>query len=86
MKGKLSYGAVHDVSGIQAKKLFIWLSVSGIEADYDDGMIEFFVGSLSQKLPAKQFEDIPACKSKASLRTNLESMWGNIALLAVLAC
>ncbi|KAJ9153354.1 hypothetical protein P3X46_026802 [Hevea brasiliensis] len=74
IKGKLSYGAVHDVSGIQAKKLFIWLSVSGIEADKDDGMIEFFVGSLSEKLPAKQFEDIPACKSKASLRTNLESM------------
>ncbi|KDP26932.1 hypothetical protein JCGZ_21025 [Jatropha curcas] len=74
IKGKLSYGAVHDVSGIQAKKLFIWLPVSGIEVSRDDDMIEFFVGSLSQKLPAKQFEDIPACKSKVGLRNNLDSM------------
>ncbi|KAJ9183125.1 hypothetical protein P3X46_007031 [Hevea brasiliensis] len=72
IKGRLSNGAVHDVSGIRAKMLFIWLSVSGIEVDEDDNMIEFFVGP--QKLSARQLEDIPACKSKASLRTNLESM------------
>ncbi|EEF31517.1 uncharacterized protein LOC8267791 [Ricinus communis] len=74
IKGKLSYGAVNDVSGIQAKKLFLWVSVSAIEVSKDDGMIEFFVGPLSEKLPAAQFNDIPACKSKVALRTNLESI------------
>lgn len=77
IKGKLSYGSVHDVSGIQAKKLFVWLSVSGIEISKDhDGMIKFFVGSFSEELPVKQFQDVPACESKvaAGLRENLESM------------
>ncbi|XVF19160.1 hypothetical protein REPUB_Repub11eG0085400 [Reevesia pubescens] len=74
IRGKLSYGAVHDVSGIQAKKLFLWLPVTGIEVDENSGMVKFFVGALSEKLPAKQFEDIPVCKSKAFLRDDLASM------------
>ncbi|KAJ8760064.1 hypothetical protein K2173_010920 [Erythroxylum novogranatense] len=76
IKGKLSYGGVHEVSGIQAKKLFLWVYVSAIEVSKDeDGMIEFFVGPLSEKLPAKQFEDIPVCKSKAvGTRSSLEYM------------
>lgn len=65
IKGKLSYGSVSNVSGIQAKKLFFWVSVTRIQADKDSNYIEFFVGSLSEKLPAKQFEDIPLCKSNA---------------------
>ncbi|KAF5748823.1 hypothetical protein HS088_TW04G00783 [Tripterygium wilfordii] len=46
IKGRLTYGAVHDVSGIQAKKLFLWLPVTGIEVDKDAGMLEFYVGAL----------------------------------------
>ena len=77
IKGKLSYGSVHDVSGIQAKKLFVWLSVTGIEVSkVDSGMIKFFVGSISEELPAKQFEVVPACKRKVGgLRAELESIW-----------
>ncbi|KAM1039377.1 hypothetical protein TB2_028317 [Malus domestica] len=65
IKGKLSYGEVSDVSGIQAKKLFIWVSVTGIHRDKGSDSVEFYVGALSEKLPAKQFEDIPDCKNKA---------------------
>ncbi|XP_040992839.1 uncharacterized protein LOC121239626, partial [Juglans microcarpa x Juglans regia] len=65
VNGKLSYGSVSSVSGIQAKKLFLWVSVTGIQADKDSDSIEFYVGALSEKLPAKQFEDVPVCKSKA---------------------
>uniref|UniRef100_A0A6N2LWK4 DUF538 domain-containing protein n=1 Tax=Salix viminalis TaxID=40686 RepID=A0A6N2LWK4_SALVM len=65
IKGKMSYGSVHDVSGIQAKKLFVWLPVTGIEVSkVDDGMVSFFVGPISEELPAKQFEDVPVCKRK----------------------
>ncbi|CAK7339145.1 unnamed protein product [Dovyalis caffra] len=76
IKGKLSYGSVHDVSGIQAKKLFVWLPVTGIEVSKADaGMVKFFVGPVSEELPAQQFEDVPACKRKVGgLRTDLESM------------
>ncbi|KAI4317502.1 hypothetical protein L6164_025366 [Bauhinia variegata] len=64
VKGKLSYGSITDVSGIQAKKLFLWLPVTAIKADPDTGMIQFFGGAISEKLPAKQFEDIPECNRK----------------------
>lgn len=65
VNGKLSYGSVSSVSGIQAKKLFLWVSVTGMQADKDTDTIEFYVGALSEKLPAKQFENVPVCKSKA---------------------
>lgn len=65
ISGKLSYGSVSSVSGIQAKKLFVWLPVTSIKSDSGSGMIEFYVGALSEKLPADQFEAIPACKSNA---------------------
>ncbi|XP_015076290.1 uncharacterized protein LOC107020440 [Solanum pennellii] len=64
IKGKLSYGSVSDVTGIQAKKLFVWVSVTGISVDDQSQMIEFHVGFLSEKLPAKEFENIPTCTNK----------------------
>ncbi|KAI3434221.1 uncharacterized protein J3R85_006675 [Psidium guajava] len=63
--GKLSYGSVSSVSGIQVKKLFVWLPVTGMKSDAGSGMIEFYVGALSEKLPAEEFEAVPACKSNA---------------------
>lgn len=65
IKGKLSYGSVSDVSGIQAKELFLWLSVTGMDMDSGSDMLEFHVGALSKKLPADMFQDVPDCKSKA---------------------
>lgn len=65
VKGKLSYGSVTDVSGIQAKKFFLWVNVNGMSLDSSSNMIEFHVGGLSQKLPADQFVEIPDCKNKA---------------------
>ncbi|EYU31691.1 hypothetical protein ABFS82_14G052000 [Erythranthe guttata] len=68
IKGKLSYGKVTGVSGIQAKKFFIWVSVTGMEVDQKNDMVEFHVGAISQSLPAEDFEEIPSCKAKALLR------------------
>lgn len=73
VKGKVSYGCISDVSGIQAKKLFLWVSVTRIQVDSDPNFIEFYVGALSEKLPAKQFENVPTCKSKGCQRSKLES-------------
>lgn len=65
ISGNLTYGAISDLTGIQAKKLFVWVSVTGIEMDLGSDEIEFHVGFLSEKLPVKQFEEIPTCKKSA---------------------
>uniref|UniRef100_A0A251TFF8 Uncharacterized protein n=2 Tax=Helianthus annuus TaxID=4232 RepID=A0A251TFF8_HELAN len=64
--GTLTYGSVSGVSGIQAKQLFLWLSVTGMDLDTSSNMIEFHVGVLSKKLPVDMFLDVPECKSQAS--------------------
>ncbi|XP_051131383.1 uncharacterized protein LOC127251646 [Andrographis paniculata] len=61
--GKLGLGKVTEVSGIQAKKLFLWVSVTAIAVDGE--MIEFRVGALSQKFPVEDFQDVPPCSAKA---------------------
>lgn len=65
IRGKLSYGTISDLSGIQAKQFLFWVSLTGIEAHPADGTIEFKVGFLSQTLPASEFDSIRQCKSKA---------------------
>ncbi|KAA8549641.1 hypothetical protein F0562_001341 [Nyssa sinensis] len=74
IKGKLTYGSVTDVSGIQVKKLFLWVSVTAINVDSKSGMIECHVGPLSEKLPAAQFETIPNCKNKGCQESHPESI------------
>uniref|UniRef100_A0A0E0D4U3 DUF538 family protein n=1 Tax=Oryza meridionalis TaxID=40149 RepID=A0A0E0D4U3_9ORYZ len=68
VRGRLSYGAISDLSGIQAKKLFLWVSVTGIVAHPDQGTVEFQVGFVSEALPASQFDTVPACGAGAQLR------------------
>ncbi|KAJ3687234.1 hypothetical protein LUZ61_016398 [Rhynchospora tenuis] len=68
IKGKLSYGQISDLSGIQAKKLFVWVTVTGIVAHPDQNNVEFQVGFLSESLPASEFQSIPPCKSSVSCR------------------
>ncbi|GAU32147.1 hypothetical protein TSUD_68180 [Trifolium subterraneum] len=66
--GTLSFGYVSGVTGIQGKILFVWLPVTGMKVDSSSGMLEFFVGALSKKLPANQFQDVPGCSSKAACK------------------
>nr|CAD1842595.1 unnamed protein product [Ananas comosus var. bracteatus] len=44
IKGELSYGSISDLSGIQAKKLFVWLPSPG--SSRTPSLIEFQVGFL----------------------------------------
>ncbi|XP_062214922.1 uncharacterized protein LOC133915682 [Phragmites australis] len=61
IKGTLSYGAMSDLSGVQAKKLFIWVSVTGMVAHPKQGTIEFQAGFVSESLSASMFDEVPAC-------------------------
>ncbi|RZR81519.1 hypothetical protein BHM03_00007764 [Ensete ventricosum] len=68
IRGKISHGTISDLSGIEARKFFIWVPISAIEAHPADGTIEFKVGFLSELHPETQFESVPHCKAKAFLR------------------
>ena len=65
ISGHLSYGAISGLSGIQAKKLFLWVSVNGIAAHPDKGTIEFQVEFVSEDLPASKFDKVPVCGAGA---------------------
>ena len=58
--GRLAYESISDLSGIQMKKLLLWLPVTGIQAA--PGYVQFHVGALSETLPAEQFDTVPVCK------------------------
>ena len=71
LTGKLGDGKVSDVSGIEVKKLFAWLPITGIQVD--GSSIEFQVGFLSEKLPASLFQEIPTCRNKEFQQSLLAS-------------
>ncbi|KAH7661859.1 At5g01610-like protein [Dioscorea alata] len=62
--GKLEYGQISNLSGIQVKKSFVWLGIDGIVAGPDGRALEFTVGFLSEKRPVGLFAEIPHCRSK----------------------
>ena len=76
IKGKLSYGKVSEVSGIQAKR-FLWVPVTGLDVDSDAGMVAFHVGPFTQKVPAQQFQTIPTCIKNRDFSLELKSFWAN---------
>ncbi|PKA45585.1 Uncharacterized protein AXF42_Ash010924 [Apostasia shenzhenica] len=67
IKGRLSYGLISDLEGIQLKKLFVWVQITSISASSPEAL-EFQAGFLSEKLPVSLFETVPHCKAKPSCR------------------
>ncbi|KAM0889909.1 hypothetical protein ACQ4PT_027401 [Festuca glaucescens] len=61
LSGTMSYGAISNLSGIQAKKLFFWVSISSMVARPERGMIEFHAGFISEDVPISLFEKVPVC-------------------------
>lgn len=82
--GKLSKGAISDLSGVQAKKLFLWVYVTGMVAHPDQGTIEFQAGFISESLSASMFDEVPTCGSSvgAQLR-GAAGVIGELGLLPV---
>ncbi|XP_051178919.1 uncharacterized protein [Lolium perenne] len=65
IRGCLSPGKITGLSGIQAKKLFLWVSVSGMVAHPKEGTLEFQAGFISEALPASLFDKVPSCGASA---------------------
>ncbi|CAE5960216.1 unnamed protein product [Arabidopsis arenosa] len=66
--GKLSYGSVKDVHGIQAKEAFLWLPITAMESDPSSATVVFSVGFVSKTLPASMFENVPSCSRNLNLQ------------------
>ncbi|KAG6528781.1 uncharacterized protein LOC122041919 [Zingiber officinale] len=68
--GRISYGSLSGIKGIQVKKLFVWFPISSIKADEDSNTIQINVGFLTETFPWKQFKDVPDCLKKLPLKAS----------------
>lgn len=65
--GKLSYGSITDLKGIQVQRFLFWLDVDEIRVDLPPSdSIYFQVGIINKKLDVDQFETVHSCRDKVS--------------------
>ncbi|XP_004294979.1 PREDICTED: uncharacterized protein LOC101299279 [Fragaria vesca subsp. vesca] len=65
--GKLSYGAITDLKGIQVQRLFFWFDVDEIRVDLPPSdSIYFTVGIINKKLDVDQFQSVHSCRDGLS--------------------
>jgi len=63
--GKLKFGSISSLEGIQTKQLFVWLPVTGIYVDVPaTPYIYFEVGVLTKRLALAVFDSPIKCSSK----------------------
>nr|GMD61836.1 DUF538 domain-containing protein [Ipomoea batatas] len=72
--GKLSSGKIYDITGIQVKKAFIWLSVTGIDIVADSGELNFHV--------KRQFNSVARSFNFENIAADLEETLHSSALIA----
>ncbi|XP_045821170.1 uncharacterized protein LOC123914183 [Trifolium pratense] len=62
--GKLSYGSISDLKGIQVQRVFIWFNVDEIKVDLPpSNSIYFQVGIINKKLSVDQFKTVHSCRN-----------------------
>ncbi|KAK8643196.1 hypothetical protein V6N13_012502 [Hibiscus sabdariffa] len=65
--GKLGYGSITDLKGIQVKRFFLWLGVDEIKVDLPPSdSIYFQVGFINKKLDVDQFKTVHSCRDEVS--------------------
>ncbi|XP_050369545.1 uncharacterized protein LOC126787691 [Argentina anserina] len=65
--GKLSYGAITGLKGIQVQRLFFWFDVDEIRVDLPPSdSIYFTVGIINKKLDVDQFQSVHSCRDGVS--------------------
>ncbi|KAG0470855.1 hypothetical protein HPP92_016975 [Vanilla planifolia] len=63
IKGRISYGLISDLSGVEMRKFFIWAQITSISANKERGTLDFYTGLISERLSASMFAEIPHCKN-----------------------
>ncbi|KAL5209393.1 hypothetical protein ABZP36_005016 [Zizania latifolia] len=61
IRGRIAYGTITNLSGIRAKKFFLWVSITTIVAHPEAGTVEFQAGFISEALPQSDFAEMPLC-------------------------
>ncbi|CAK8578505.1 unnamed protein product [Lathyrus sativus] len=62
--GKLSYGSISDLKGIQVQRVFIWFNVDEIRVDLPPSdSIYFQVGIINKRLSLDQFKTVRSCRN-----------------------
>ncbi|XP_038901968.1 uncharacterized protein LOC120088626 [Benincasa hispida] len=75
--GKLEYGSISDLDGIEVQKFFLWLDVKEIRVDLPPSdNIYFQVGFINKKLDIDQFKTVHSCQD-SGLASSLGS-WKRI--------
>ncbi|CAN6558863.1 hypothetical protein FF1_028761 [Malus domestica] len=65
--GKLTYGAITDLKGIQVQRFLFWLGVGEIRVDLPPSdNIYFTVGIINKKLDIGQFQNVRPCRDGLS--------------------
>ncbi|XP_057953447.1 uncharacterized protein LOC131147848 [Malania oleifera] len=65
--GKLRYGSITDLHGIQVQRFFIWFDVDEIKVDLPPSdSIYFQVGPINKKLDVDQFQNVHSCRDGVS--------------------
>lgn len=63
VSGKLSYGSISNLKGIQVQRFFLWLNVDEIRVDLPpSNSIYFQVGLINKKLNVDQFKTVHSCR------------------------
>ncbi|MBA0583579.1 hypothetical protein Gorai_014430 [Gossypium raimondii] len=65
--GKLGYGSITDLEGIQVQRFFLWFDVNEIKVDLPPSdSIYFQVGFINKKLDVDQFKTIHSCRDEVT--------------------
>ncbi|CAJ1938496.1 unnamed protein product [Sphenostylis stenocarpa] len=65
--GKLSYGSITNLKGIQVQRLLLWFNVDEIRVDLPpSNSIYFQVGIINKKLNVDQFQTVHSCRKSLS--------------------
>nr|AGV54581.1 hypothetical protein [Phaseolus vulgaris] len=65
--GKLSYGSITNLKGIQVQRLLLWFNVDEIRVDLPPSSnIYFQVGIINKKLSVDQFKTVHSCRKSLS--------------------
>ncbi|KAL5765233.1 hypothetical protein ACOSP7_017516 [Xanthoceras sorbifolium] len=63
ISGKLGYGSITDLNGIQVQRFFLWFDVDEIKVDLPPSdSIYFQVGLINKKLDVGQFKTVHSCR------------------------
>ncbi|MQL91279.1 hypothetical protein Taro_023888 [Colocasia esculenta] len=70
IRGRIAFGRITSLSGIQVRKYFIWVDIKRVVASKDGGSLVFTAGFLTERHPASEFQDVHRCEKRAEISSS----------------